>query len=62
MTMRNTFAKGLRKNNLAKCRVILREPWRPKNPLGVQEILQSPGLPQDDRNASKLYMLFLRGP
>jgi hypothetical protein len=25
-----------------------------KNPLGVQEILQPPGLPQDDRNASKL--------
>jgi hypothetical protein len=35
---------------------------RPKNPPGVREILQSPGLPQDDRNAAKLYMLFLRGP
>ena len=34
---------------------------RPKNPPGVQEILQSPGLPQDDRNAAKLCMLFLRG-
>ena len=35
---------------------------RLKNPLGVQEILQSPALPQDDRNASKLDVLFLRGP
>jgi hypothetical protein len=33
---------------------------RPKNPRGVSEILQSPELPQDDRNTPKLDMLYLR--
>ena len=50
------------KNNLDKCHVILREPWRLKDLLYAKRILRSPGLPQNDRNALQLYMSFLRGP
>jgi len=54
--------KGPRKNNLSKSRVILREPRRLKNPLGVREILRSLGLPQDDMNRLEFRKLFFREP
>ena len=53
--------KGSRKNNLIKCHVILREPRRLKNPLGVPEILRSLRLPQDDMDRLELLKLFFRG-
>ncbi len=55
-------AKGPQKNNLSKCRVILREPRRLKNPLGVREILRSLGLPQDDMNRLEFRKIFIREP
>ena len=51
-------AWGSRKNKLSKCRVILREPQRPKNPLGARDIFRSLGLPQDDMNRLELCKLF----
>ncbi len=54
--------KGPRKNKLSKCRVILREPRRPKIPLGVRGILRSLGLPQDDMNRLEFCNLFFREP
>ena len=53
---------GSAKNNLSECRVILREPRRLKNPLGVREILRSLGLPQDDMNRLEFCNLFFREP
>ncbi len=61
MLCRSHF-KGPRKKNLSKCRVILREPRRLKNPLGVREILRSLGLPQDDMNRLEFCKLFFREP
>ena len=55
-------AKGPRKSNLGKCRVILREPQRLKNPLSVRELLRSLGLPQDDMNGWEFRKLFFREP
>ena len=54
--------EGPRKKNLSKFRVILREPWRLKNPLGVREILRSLGLPQDDMHRFEFRKLFFREP